>query len=176
MAVLGPDVITTFLGVLRNLREQSSKRLDSVEEHAVDTVSNYLAGLASVRPAILASTYCELLQQQLTCCYATTLRWCPMTHPATGVLEACKGLQNSQAFEPLLKAVETKFWSPNLGSQQSCNPTADAQELRITRHRLRYQTPAECPICSVANQSALVRLAHCLAHCSHCACGWQWCC
>lgn len=55
MAVLGPDVITTFLGVLRNLREQSSKRLDSVEEHAVDTVSNYLAGLASVRPAILAS-------------------------------------------------------------------------------------------------------------------------
>jgi len=47
--VLSAETIDTFLGVLQSLRAHSSRRLEHVEEHAVDTISNYLAGLSSVR-------------------------------------------------------------------------------------------------------------------------------
>lgn len=50
MVVLTADVINTFLDVLRSLRENSSKRLDASDEHAVDTVSTYLVNVGKARP------------------------------------------------------------------------------------------------------------------------------
>jgi hypothetical protein len=47
---LNTESIDAFLKIFQRLRNESNTRLDPVEEHAVDTVTNYLAGLASVRP------------------------------------------------------------------------------------------------------------------------------
>eukprot|EP00892_Ulva_mutabilis_P003219 jgi/Ulvmu1/12899/UM098_0087.1 len=45
--VLSAEIIDVFLRVLQQLRNESNQRLEGLEEHAVDTVSNYLAGLSS---------------------------------------------------------------------------------------------------------------------------------
>jgi hypothetical protein len=47
--VLSAEIINVFLRVLQRLRTESNQRLEGLEEHAVDTISNYLAGLSSVR-------------------------------------------------------------------------------------------------------------------------------
>jgi hypothetical protein len=47
--VLSAETIDAFLQVLQRLRNESNTRLAAVEEHAVDTITNYLAGLRSVR-------------------------------------------------------------------------------------------------------------------------------
>lgn len=47
--VLSAEIIDVFLRVLQQLRSESNQRLEGLEEHAVDTISNYLAGLSSVR-------------------------------------------------------------------------------------------------------------------------------
>lgn len=46
--VLSAEIIDVFLRVLQQLRGESNQRLEGLEEHAVDTVSKYLAGLSSV--------------------------------------------------------------------------------------------------------------------------------
>jgi hypothetical protein len=47
--VLSADTIDAFLKVLQRLRNESTRRLEAVDEHAVDTITSYLAGLSSVR-------------------------------------------------------------------------------------------------------------------------------
>ena len=49
--VLNSDTIDAFLKVLQRLRNDSTQRLNAVDEHSVDTVANYLAGLSAVRCA-----------------------------------------------------------------------------------------------------------------------------
>jgi hypothetical protein len=46
--VLSSETIDVFLRVLQRLRNESNQRLGGVEEHAVDTITSYLAGLSSV--------------------------------------------------------------------------------------------------------------------------------
>jgi hypothetical protein len=50
--VLSAEVINVFLRVLQRLRSESNRQLEGLEEHAVDAISNYLAGLSSVRTKI----------------------------------------------------------------------------------------------------------------------------
>lgn len=58
--VLSAEIIDVFLRVLQQLRNESNQRLEGLEEHAVDTVSNYLAGLSSVS-TLAASQTCGSL-------------------------------------------------------------------------------------------------------------------
>lgn len=53
--VLSAETIDVFLSVLQRLRDESNKRLEAVDEHAVETIANYLAGLRSVRSKLLVS-------------------------------------------------------------------------------------------------------------------------
>ena len=51
--VLSAEIINVFLRVLERLRTESNQQLEGLEEHAVDAISNYLAGLSSVRDDVI---------------------------------------------------------------------------------------------------------------------------
>lgn len=51
--VLSAEIINVFLRVLERLRTESNQQLEGLEEHAVDAISNYLAGLSSVRADVI---------------------------------------------------------------------------------------------------------------------------
>lgn len=56
--VLSAEIIDVFLRVLQQLRGESNQRLEGLEEHAVDTVSKYLAGLSSVSVDLFVKATC----------------------------------------------------------------------------------------------------------------------